>query len=41
MWDMIQDSLEHKAIREIVAGIASRFGARYIAQSSLGLPRSY
>jgi hypothetical protein len=32
MWDMIQDSVEHKAIREIVAGIA---------QSSLGLPHSY
>jgi hypothetical protein len=34
MWDMIQDSVEHKAIREIVAGIASRYGAQHFLERS-------
>src|SRR5258707_1032591 len=29
---LIQDSVEHKAIRETVAGIASRYGVRYFTE---------
>src|ERR1700732_3435946 len=29
---LIQDSVEHKAIREIVAGIASRYGVQYFTE---------
>ncbi|MFZ0226763.1 MAG: acyl-CoA dehydrogenase family protein, partial [Mycobacterium sp.] len=29
---LIQDSAEHKAIRETVAGIASRYGAQYFIE---------